>query len=80
MKKNGLLLGMLALALAFGFVVTGCENDALQEGGNVHTMQDKAANVTGVTVATATDNNYAIVTFNAAANGVGYKCLHTARR
>jgi hypothetical protein len=76
MAKKKMFLGMLAMA--FGFVVMGCETP-LQDGGTVKIGYDKASGVAGVTATVTTSNltgqeyKGVIVAWDAVDNAGGYQ-------
>jgi hypothetical protein len=75
MKRNVFFAGILASALVFGLVVTGCDTETpLQDGGTVHVANDsRAAGVSNVTVVgVGTPVVSVAVSFNGVLNGVAY--------
>jgi hypothetical protein len=75
MKRNVFFAGILASALVFGLVVTGCDTETpLQDGGTVHVATYKAGQVSSVIASQTTDTGTTsiIVKFNAAPNGISY--------
>ncbi|GHV44885.1 hypothetical protein AGMMS49546_29590 [Spirochaetia bacterium] len=70
MKNYKVILGIAALALVFGLVLTGCPT---QVEGNVGVNWVAPAQVERVTVEKTTNNKYYIVSFKAVDNAGGYK-------
>jgi hypothetical protein len=69
MKNKLFLAGMLAMALAFGFVVMGCGNP-LEDGGSVTTTESKAPGVGNVKAVLTTGG--VVLTWDAAENASSY--------
>ncbi|GHT56317.1 hypothetical protein FACS1894109_04890 [Spirochaetia bacterium] len=70
MKNSKIFLGMLVLVLAFGFVLTGCEQTV---NGEISVKGNKAPSVSDVTVTKTDNNRYIIVTWKAPkAENLGY--------
>jgi hypothetical protein len=78
MAKKRMFLGMLAMALAFGFVVMGCDTP-LQDGGTVKIDSNKAPGPGNVEAVPTTANLVSqgvkgvIVSWDAAENASGYQ-------
>ncbi|GHT57531.1 hypothetical protein FACS1894109_09930 [Spirochaetia bacterium] len=72
MKNSKVFLGMLVLVLAFGFVLTGCEQTV---NGAVGIDNGSVSKVDKVTITPTTDKHYFILSIDAADENVGYEVV-----